>query len=98
MDRQVAYLHIETIFVNEQNEIEKMDADRLREMGLPECLTQPKDEAYYSRCLEPNLPSFLRFYVEGAKKYYANPKIDIPKRMQTRAILPHLERTSPLSL
>jgi P4 family phage/plasmid primase-like protien len=87
MDRRVAYLHMETIFVDETKEIEKIQADNLREMGRPECMIQVKDPHYYERCVEPFLPSFFRFYVEGAKKYYANPKIEIPQRMQASPIL-----------
>jgi phage/plasmid-associated DNA primase len=91
--RRMAFIHCRTLFLNEANEVESQQAAELRSRGEPECLIQKKVEHYYEDHVKQHAKAFLRFWVEGAKAYFAaNRRIQIPASLQRTALGEKLDR------
>ena len=91
--RRMAFIHCRTLFLNEANEAESQQAAELRSRGEPECLIQKKVEHYYEDHVKQHTKAFLRFWVEGAKAYFAaNRRIQIPASLQRTALGEKLDR------
>lgn len=81
--RRLAYLKFRTIFVDTDRPQDMSIAAGLRQAGAPECLIKPKDPDYYNKHVAGKETAFLKFFVDGAKEYYANNmKITIPESMR----------------
>ena len=70
--RRIAYLRFRKIFVDTTRLQDRMEAEALKKAGGKECLIQTKDPAYYSKCVAGKETSFLKFFINGARDYYAN--------------------------
>jgi P4 family phage/plasmid primase-like protien len=91
--RRMVFIHCRTLFLNEANEVDSQQADELRSRGEPECLIQKKVEHYYEDHVKQHVKAFLRFWVEGAKAYFAaNRRIQIPASLQRTALGEKLDR------
>jgi len=81
--RRMAYLRFRTIFVDQNRPQDKNEAEALKQAGAPPCLIKVKDPAYYYNHVAGKEKMFLKFFVDGAKKYYANNMyIQIPESMK----------------
>ena len=80
--RRMAYLKFRKIFVDMDRPQDRNEAEALRKTGAPECLIQQKDPFYYRNHVAGKESSFFKFFVDGAKQFYANNmQISIPESM-----------------
>jgi len=81
--RRNAYFPLKKIFVDENLEGDRREADHYRAMNLPECLIGEKDRLFFEKHVLGHEASFLRFWVEGAVRLYRNgQRIDILRSLQ----------------
>jgi P4 family phage/plasmid primase-like protien len=81
--RRNAYFPLRKIFVDENVEADRREAENYREMKMPECLIGEKDRLFFDKHVLGHEASFLKFWVEGAVRYYADQQnMQIPQSIQ----------------
>jgi phage/plasmid-associated DNA primase len=84
--RRNAYFPLRKIFVDEKVEADRIQIANYREMKMPECLIADKDRSFFETNVMGYEQNFLKFWVDGAAKYYSNGKnIDIPQSLQEQS-------------
>jgi len=68
--RRNAYFPLRKIFVDENLEADRREAEGYRATQMPECLIGKKDRLFFEKHVVGHEASFLRFWVDGAVRYY----------------------------